>query len=207
MDKYSLYRTSLIPVAPQLTLACRFTGTCFAAWLAARRMVEQGTGGSIVMIASVASYTAVPSQRVSIYSASRAAVRLLAGVLGVVIAPHNIRINSLSPGFIETNESGSITVANPEGPYRINKFSSFPPEVRLQGSNTVFCGSGRSTPGDLVYSLQSTPRSPSGLMTASSCRKLQYNRASLKRPGLSIYRLPYRSVQLRRQVYARYSRA
>jgi hypothetical protein len=52
-------------------------------------------------------------------------------------------------------------------------FSSFPLEVRLQGSTSrILCGSGYLMSGDLLYSLQSTPQSPRGLYTVfrPSCK-------------------------------------
>jgi hypothetical protein len=53
------------------------------------------------------------------------------------------------------------------GPDPTNEFCSFPLDVRLQGwENEVFCGDGLLMSGDLVYSLQSTPKSPRGLYIA-----------------------------------------
>ncbi|KAK2806819.1 hypothetical protein FQN50_005681 [Emmonsiellopsis sp. PD_5] len=59
-------------------------------------------GGSIVMIASVAAHCAVPAQRISMYGASKAAIKLLGKTLGVEMPPYNIRVNTLSPGYIAT---------------------------------------------------------------------------------------------------------
>lgn len=61
------------------------------------------------MIASIASYCAIPGQRVSIYGATKAAVRLLGKTLAVEMAPHDIRVNTLSPGFIATDMSQQFT--------------------------------------------------------------------------------------------------
>lgn len=72
-------------------------------------MRTQKTGGSIVMIASIAAHCAIPAQRVSIYGATKAAVRLLGKTLAVELAPDNIRINTLSPGFIATEMSRQFT--------------------------------------------------------------------------------------------------
>ncbi|OJD19675.1 hypothetical protein AJ78_00407 [Emergomyces pasteurianus Ep9510] len=75
----------------------------------ARQMMEQGSGGSMVMIASMAGHCAIPSQRVSIYGASKAAIKLLGRSLGVEMAPHNIRVNTISPGYIATEIPGELT--------------------------------------------------------------------------------------------------
>ena len=54
------------------------------------------------MIASIAAHCAVPGQRVSIYGGSKAAIKLMGQTLAVEMAPENIRVNTLSPGFIAT---------------------------------------------------------------------------------------------------------
>jgi len=73
-------------------------GTFFAAQLASRQMVAQKTGGSIVMIASIAAHCAVPSQHLSGYACSKGAVKALMQQLAVELAPFNIRVNTISPG-------------------------------------------------------------------------------------------------------------
>ncbi|PLB50095.1 short-chain dehydrogenase/reductase SDR [Aspergillus steynii IBT 23096] len=77
-------------------------GSFFAAQLAAKQIIQQNTSGSIIMIASIAAHCAIPAQRVSIYGASKAAIKLLGKTLAVELAPYNVRVNTLSPGFIET---------------------------------------------------------------------------------------------------------
>ncbi|GKZ52022.1 hypothetical protein AbraIFM66951_009663, partial [Aspergillus brasiliensis] len=77
-------------------------GSFFAAQLASKQMVKQKTGGSIAMIASIAAHCAVPSQNLSIYGASKGAIKLLGKTLAVEMAPYNVRVNTISPGFIST---------------------------------------------------------------------------------------------------------
>jgi NAD(P)-dependent dehydrogenase (short-subunit alcohol dehydrogenase family) len=72
-------------------------------------MVKQGNGGSIVLIASIAAHCAIPAQCVSLYGASKAAIKLLGKTLAVELAPHNIRVNTLSPGFTATSMSRQFT--------------------------------------------------------------------------------------------------
>ncbi|KAJ5753593.1 uncharacterized protein N7511_007746 [Penicillium nucicola] len=83
-------------------------GSFFSAQLAAKQMVKQGNGGSVVMIASIAAHCAIPAQRVSIYGASKGAIKLLGKTLAVELAPFNIRVNTISPGFIETKMSAQF---------------------------------------------------------------------------------------------------
>lgn len=67
---------------------------------AARQMVAQGTGGAIVNMASTNGH--VGESRLAAYNASKAGVILLTKTMAVELAPHNIRVNCVSPGFILT---------------------------------------------------------------------------------------------------------
>lgn len=66
-------------------------------------MVEQKSGGSIVLIASMGGHNVTPGQKTSAYMASKAAIIGLAKALGVELAPYKIRCNSISPSYIETD--------------------------------------------------------------------------------------------------------
>ncbi|RVX74850.1 hypothetical protein B0A52_01127 [Exophiala mesophila] len=89
-------------------------GTYFTAQLAAKRMKEQNSGGSIVLIASISAHAALPSQNLSIYGSSKGAVKTLARQLAVELGPIGIRVNSVSPGAIETELTRNLAVTNPE---------------------------------------------------------------------------------------------
>jgi sorbose reductase len=103
-------------------------GTFFSAQLAAKHMASQETGGSIVMIASVASHCAIPSQRLAMYGASKGAVRILAKHLAVELAPHNIRVNTISPGYIATEMTKALGIEYPE---LLSVFESAAPIKRM----------------------------------------------------------------------------
>ncbi|PYN30119.1 MAG: oxidoreductase [Candidatus Rokuibacteriota bacterium] len=60
-------------------------------------------GGSIINIGSVASSMRLPNS--AVYSASKAAVEAITGVLAKELGPRKIRVNSISPGVIETEGS------------------------------------------------------------------------------------------------------
>lgn len=72
----------------------------FLAQAAAKQMIEQGTGGSIVNIGSI--NVAIGLEGVSVYGAAKAALSQLTKVMTVEWAHQGIRSNCLSPGFMLT---------------------------------------------------------------------------------------------------------
>jgi 3-oxoacyl-[acyl-carrier protein] reductase len=68
--------------------------------LAASRMIEQGTGGRIVNIASMAAKTGGALE--AHYAASKAAVVALTRVAAIEWGVHNITVNCLCPGYVLT---------------------------------------------------------------------------------------------------------
>jgi NAD(P)-dependent dehydrogenase (short-subunit alcohol dehydrogenase family) len=74
-----------------------------SAWLLTKWAVEpmkSGNGGSIVNIASINGYRA--QFPCSLYASGKAAMLAMTRELAVELAPHNIRVNSISPGLIAT---------------------------------------------------------------------------------------------------------
>ena len=67
---------------------------------AARVMIEQGSGGSLVATASTAAIEG--AARNSHYGASKGAVTAFVRALAVELARHKIRVNSILPGWIVT---------------------------------------------------------------------------------------------------------
>jgi len=67
---------------------------------AARVMIEQGTGGSIINTASIAGRGGGAGPQA--YSAAKAAVINLTKTTAVELAPHSIRVNAICPGLIFT---------------------------------------------------------------------------------------------------------
>jgi len=76
-------------------------GGFLMAQAAARRMVAAGTAGRIVNVVSILGETA--AQRVHAYAASKAALIHLTRTLALELARHGIRVNAISPGYIETD--------------------------------------------------------------------------------------------------------
>ena len=69
---------------------------------AARAMVKQGRGGVIITTASMSGHVINIPQQEGHYCASKAAVIQLTKAMAVEFAAHNIRVNSVSPGYILT---------------------------------------------------------------------------------------------------------
>ena len=83
------------------------TGTFLAVQATARQMVEQGSGGSIVTIASVAAKH--PEAGPPSYAVSKAGVWMLTKAAARSLGPAGIRVNSIGPGFIATNMTAMAT--------------------------------------------------------------------------------------------------
>lgn len=77
------------------------TGTLLAIRSAGRQMVTQGRGGSIVTIASIAAKH--PEAGPPAYGVSKAGVWMLTKQAAGALASAGIRVNSVGPGFIDTN--------------------------------------------------------------------------------------------------------
>ncbi|MGC1818372.1 MAG: SDR family oxidoreductase, partial [Casimicrobiaceae bacterium] len=75
-------------------------GAWRVAQTAARHMVAQQRGGSIVNIASIAGLH--PVAQVPSYVASKAALIHLTRAMALELARHRIRVNALAPGYVET---------------------------------------------------------------------------------------------------------
>lgn len=67
---------------------------------AARRMVAQGGGGTIVLMSSVNAVLAIPDQVP--YVVSKGGVNQLTKVMAMALAEHGIRVNAIGPGTIAT---------------------------------------------------------------------------------------------------------
>jgi D-sorbitol dehydrogenase (acceptor) len=81
------------------TFAVNVKGTLFTLQAVARRMIESGTGGVIINMASQAGRRGEPL--VATYCATKAAVISLTQSAGLDLIKHGIRVNAISPGVVE----------------------------------------------------------------------------------------------------------
>lgn len=88
------------------TVSVNLIGCYVVAREVARRMREDGNGGHIINITSINSKT--PGPNAGAYPSTKAAVKQLTRQLAIELGPLNIRVNSISPGFIDAGMSTPI---------------------------------------------------------------------------------------------------
>ncbi len=81
------------------TLDINLRGMFLCTQRAAREMVGQGTGGTIVNLSSVHGFAAVPNH--AHYEASKGGINMFTKSCAIELAPHNIQVNAIAPGAIE----------------------------------------------------------------------------------------------------------
>lgn len=78
-------------------------GLYFTTQLAAQQMISSGTKvGSIILVASMASYIAIRSQSSTAYCGTKGAVKAMVAPMAAEMHEHGIRVNSISPGYVRT---------------------------------------------------------------------------------------------------------
>jgi NAD(P)-dependent dehydrogenase (short-subunit alcohol dehydrogenase family) len=90
---------ALTPELYDRTMSVNARVPFFATQWVARRLIEAKQGGSIVSTASMAGQI---GSTVVDYAASKAAVINMTKSLGRALGPHNIRVNAIAPGVIDT---------------------------------------------------------------------------------------------------------
>lgn len=83
-------------------IAVNLRGTFLCSQAAARHMIARGEGGAIVNIASTRAFMSEPGTEA--YSASKGGIVALTHAMAISLGPHGIRVNCISPGWIETRD-------------------------------------------------------------------------------------------------------
>lgn len=91
----------------QRVIDVNLTGVMLTNQAVGRAMRDQGAGGAIVNIASVAGTTALMGS--SDYCVSKAGVWMLTKCAAIEFGRFGIRVNAVGPGFIRTSMSGAAT--------------------------------------------------------------------------------------------------
>ncbi|MCM3440398.1 3-oxoacyl-ACP reductase family protein [Metabacillus halosaccharovorans] len=87
------------------TIATNLTGPFYCIKSVLRSMIEQRSG-RIINMSSVASLSGIPGQ--SSYAASKSGMNGMTRVLAKELSNYGILINSIAPGFIETDMTGDF---------------------------------------------------------------------------------------------------
>lgn len=90
----------------QKVLDVNLTGVMICAREAARQMIAEGHGGTIVNFASIAAYAPAPT--IADYCVSKAGVVMLTKCLASELGRSGIRVNAVAPGPIETGMTQSL---------------------------------------------------------------------------------------------------
>ena len=82
------------------TIAVNLTGAWLGCQEAAKQMVSQGGSGRILNISSVHEDLPMPTN--SSYCATKGGLRMLTRTIAVELASHDITVNSIAPGAVDT---------------------------------------------------------------------------------------------------------
>lgn len=87
------------------TIEANLTGPANICFFASRMMVKQG-GGKIINVSSRGAFRGEPDHPA--YGASKAGLNAMSQSLAIALAPHNISVHIIAPGFVETEMAADI---------------------------------------------------------------------------------------------------
>jgi 2-deoxy-D-gluconate 3-dehydrogenase len=88
------------------TIETHLNASFLLSQLAAKSMISRKSGGKIINLASM--YAIFGSGLVPSYSAAKGGIVQLTKSLAIELAPHNIQVNAIAPGWIETDMTAAV---------------------------------------------------------------------------------------------------
>ncbi|KAI0648304.1 NAD-binding protein [Trametes meyenii] len=121
----------------ETTMAVNGRGTFLAFKHAARHMIAQGKGGRIIAASSLAGKQGLPD--LSVYCASKFAVRGLVQSAAVELRKHKITVNAYCPGIIKTPLTNHPSDDEADGGHgsMISKIIGVPPDIKPAPASVV----------------------------------------------------------------------
>jgi len=107
--------SSLTGISPEdwnSQLNVNLSGAFFLAQNAANRLLQIKRAGRIVFVGSWAAHA--PHANMIPYSVSKAGLRMLCKCMALELAPHQILVNEVAPGYVDAGLSGKMFDADPE---------------------------------------------------------------------------------------------
>ena len=95
----------------QRVIDVNLTGVFCAIQRAAKTMVARGIEGAVVNMSSINAVVAIPA--IAAYCASKGGIMQMTKAAALALAPHNIRVNAVGPGSIDTEMMAGVN-ANPD---------------------------------------------------------------------------------------------
>ncbi len=107
-------RVPVVELAPEVwrnVIDINLNGTFYMSHTFGQLLVEQGKGGSIVNISSIAGKWM--AARAAAYSASKAGIHALTAAMSGEVGPHGVRVNAICPGIIDTFRMDDVPRGQP----------------------------------------------------------------------------------------------
>jgi NAD(P)-dependent dehydrogenase (short-subunit alcohol dehydrogenase family) len=96
----------LAPSAWRTVLEVNLTGSFLMSKFFGRKLIDQGRGGSIVNISSIAGKALPPNT--AAYAASKAGLQALTASMAQEMGKHAVRVNAICPGVIDTSRMDDL---------------------------------------------------------------------------------------------------
>ncbi|MCJ1297760.1 hypothetical protein MMC08_000548 [Hypocenomyce scalaris] len=123
------------------TLDLNTTGSFLCAQACARQMISQATGGTILLIASMSAHIVNYPQPQMAYNVSKAGVLNLTRSLAAEWARYGIRVNSISPGYMDTVQTQGPGIQGAKDIWvSRNPMGRMGQPEELEGAIVLLCG-------------------------------------------------------------------